>query len=117
MARLPPDPRYIFRGDMGCVYCVLFQVNSATEHLYAGTDKGNVHIWDLKVNKTFGYTFFYFKEINLCLICGLFRTFLSLHEISVTYEIKLHMEMLWLNLQNSEGNIKFRKRNIIVLYV
>ena len=54
MARVPPDPRYIFRGDMGCVYCVLFQVDSATEHLYAGTNTGNVHIWDLKTHREFG---------------------------------------------------------------
>lgn len=51
MAILPPDPRYIFRGDMGCVHCVLFQINPNSEHLCAGTTSGNVYIWNLKTNR------------------------------------------------------------------
>lgn len=53
MAIFPPDPKYIFRGNMGSVNCILFQVTSNIEHLYAGTAKGNIHVWDLNVNRTF----------------------------------------------------------------
>lgn len=51
MAIPSPDPKYVFRGDMDCVNCILFQRTSNVEHLYAGTAEGNVHIWDLNVNK------------------------------------------------------------------
>ncbi|XP_017757972.1 PREDICTED: guanine nucleotide-binding protein subunit beta-like protein 1 [Eufriesea mexicana] len=51
MAILPPDPKYLFRGEMGCIHCILFQITSNIEHLYAGTAKGNVHIWDLNTNR------------------------------------------------------------------
>lgn len=51
MAIFPPDPKYIFHGNMGSVNCILFQVTSNIEHLYAGTAKGNIHVWDLNVNK------------------------------------------------------------------
>ncbi|XP_017885856.1 guanine nucleotide-binding protein subunit beta-like protein 1 [Ceratina calcarata] len=48
---LSPDPKYIFRGNMSCVHCVLFSINPNAEHLYAGTIKGNVHIWNLNTNR------------------------------------------------------------------
>ncbi|XP_006608647.1 guanine nucleotide-binding protein subunit beta-like protein 1 [Apis dorsata] len=51
MAIFPPDPKYIFRGNMGSVNCILFQVTSNIEHLYAGTAKGNIHVWDLNTNR------------------------------------------------------------------
>ncbi|XP_034180201.1 guanine nucleotide-binding protein subunit beta-like protein 1 [Osmia lignaria lignaria] len=51
MAMLPPDPKYLLRGDMGCIHCILFQVTSDVESLYAGTAAGNVHIWDLNTNR------------------------------------------------------------------
>lgn len=51
MAIPSPDPKYVFRGDMDCVNCILFQMTPNVEHLYAGTAEGNVHIWDLNVNK------------------------------------------------------------------
>lgn len=47
----PPDPKFLLRGDMNeNVHSLLFSINSNTEHLYAGDEKGIVHIWDLKVN-------------------------------------------------------------------
>jgi hypothetical protein len=49
MAILPPDPVYIMRGDMGPVHSLLFRISPYVEHLYAGTESGTVHIWDLKV--------------------------------------------------------------------
>lgn len=51
MALLPPDPKYLFRGNMGCVHCILCHISSTTEHLYAGTATGNVHVWDLKTHR------------------------------------------------------------------
>ncbi|XP_054001009.1 guanine nucleotide-binding protein subunit beta-like protein 1 [Hylaeus anthracinus] len=51
MAMIPPDPKYIFRGDMGCVHCILFQVAHGVEQLFVGTATGNVHIWNLKTNR------------------------------------------------------------------
>lgn len=51
MAIPAPDPKYVFRGDMDCVNCILFQMAPNVENLYAGTAEGNVHIWDLNVNK------------------------------------------------------------------
>lgn len=51
MATLPPDPKYLFRGNMGCVNCILFQITPNVEHLYAGTTEGNIHIWDLNTNR------------------------------------------------------------------
>ncbi|XP_076749889.1 guanine nucleotide-binding protein subunit beta-like protein 1 isoform X1 [Xylocopa sonorina] len=51
MATPAPDPRYLLRGDMGCIHCVLFQITPNIEHLYAGTTKGNIHIWDLNTNR------------------------------------------------------------------
>ena len=49
MAILPPDPSYMLRGDMGPVHSLLFRITPYIEHLYAGTESGNIHIWDLKV--------------------------------------------------------------------
>ncbi|XP_076390491.1 guanine nucleotide-binding protein subunit beta-like protein 1 isoform X2 [Megachile rotundata] len=51
MAMFPPDPKYLLRGDMGCIHCTLFQVTSNIECLYSGTATGNVHIWDLNTNR------------------------------------------------------------------
>ncbi|XP_063993888.1 guanine nucleotide-binding protein subunit beta-like protein 1 [Diachasmimorpha longicaudata] len=51
MAILPPDPIYVFRGDMGPVHSLLFRISPYIEHLYAGTESGNVHIWDLKKHR------------------------------------------------------------------
>lgn len=49
MAILPPDPAYLLRGDMGPVHSLLFRVSPYVEHIYAGTESGIIHIWDLKV--------------------------------------------------------------------
>ncbi|CAB0028558.1 unnamed protein product [Trichogramma brassicae] len=51
MAILPPDPAYIMKGDMGPVHSLLFRVSPYIEHLYAGTESGKVHIWDLRKNR------------------------------------------------------------------
>ncbi|XP_033356961.1 guanine nucleotide-binding protein subunit beta-like protein 1 [Bombus vosnesenskii] len=51
MAIPSPDPKYVFRGDMDCVNCILFQMAPNVENLYAGTAEGNVHIWDLNTNR------------------------------------------------------------------
>lgn len=49
MAILPPDPIYVLRGDMGPVHCLDFRISPYVEHLYAGAESGNIHIWDLQV--------------------------------------------------------------------
>lgn len=49
MAILPPDPAYLLRSDMGPVHSLLFRVSPYIEHIYAGTESGKIHIWDLKV--------------------------------------------------------------------
>jgi len=51
MAILPPDPTYMLRGDMGPVHSLLFKISPYIEHLYAGTESGAIHIWDLKKNR------------------------------------------------------------------
>ncbi|XP_076640017.1 guanine nucleotide-binding protein subunit beta-like protein 1 [Colletes latitarsis] len=51
MAIPSPDPVYLFRGDMGCIHCILLQSNFDVEHLFVGTTTGKVHIWDLKTNR------------------------------------------------------------------
>ncbi|XP_078033970.1 guanine nucleotide-binding protein subunit beta-like protein 1 [Augochlora pura] len=51
MALLPPDPIYLFRSDMGSIHSILFQITPHVELLYAGTGKGNVHIWNLETNR------------------------------------------------------------------
>ncbi|XP_034939508.1 guanine nucleotide-binding protein subunit beta-like protein 1 [Chelonus insularis] len=51
MAILPPDPIYILRGSMGPVHGLLFRISPYIEHLYAGAETGNIHIWDLKKHR------------------------------------------------------------------
>ncbi|OXU22322.1 hypothetical protein TSAR_012067 [Trichomalopsis sarcophagae] len=51
MAILPPDPVYLMKGDMGPVHSLMFRVSPYIEHLYAGTESGRVHIWDLMKNR------------------------------------------------------------------
>ncbi|CAK9814620.1 Guanine nucleotide-binding protein subunit beta-like protein 1 [Anthophora quadrimaculata] len=51
MALNTPDPKYLFRGDMCSVHCIIFEVTSNVEHFYAGTATGNIHIWDLNTNR------------------------------------------------------------------
>lgn len=53
MAILPPDPSYVLRGDMGPIHSLMFKVSPYIEHIYAGTESGNVHIWDLQVSFAF----------------------------------------------------------------
>ncbi|XP_066584700.1 guanine nucleotide-binding protein subunit beta-like protein 1 [Prorops nasuta] len=48
MAVLPPDPVYLMRGSMGPVHSLLFRINPYVEHIYAGTEKGKIYIWDLR---------------------------------------------------------------------
>lgn len=50
---LPPDPVYVFRGEMNPVTCVSYSSKGGIQFIYAGTESGIVHIWSLKVN--FGY--------------------------------------------------------------
>ncbi|XP_043279013.1 guanine nucleotide-binding protein subunit beta-like protein 1 [Venturia canescens] len=51
MAILPPDPIYILRGNNGPVHSLTFKITPYIEHLYAGTENGDIHIWDLKKNR------------------------------------------------------------------
>ncbi|KAL0276428.1 UNVERIFIED_CONTAM: hypothetical protein PYX00_004009 [Menopon gallinae] len=51
MPMLPPDPVYIFKGDMESVFCVMFKELNEKSVLYAGTQSGLVHVWDLKINR------------------------------------------------------------------
>ncbi|XP_047352689.1 guanine nucleotide-binding protein subunit beta-like protein 1 isoform X3 [Vespa velutina] len=53
MAIIPPDPKYLLRGDMGCIHSLLFWINSDVEYLYAGCASGKIYIWDLKRNRIF----------------------------------------------------------------
>lgn len=51
MAVTPPDPKYLLRGNMGCVHSLLFRINSDVEHLFAGSSSGKIYVWDLKRNR------------------------------------------------------------------
>ncbi|XP_031848046.1 guanine nucleotide-binding protein subunit beta-like protein 1 [Nomia melanderi] len=55
MAIPPPDPIYLFRSDMGSIHSILFQITPNVEFLHAGTAKGNVHIWDLNINRELSF--------------------------------------------------------------
>ena len=50
MAMLPPDPVYIFKSEMSPVTCLTFQITPYFESIYAGTQAGKVHKWNLKVS-------------------------------------------------------------------
>lgn len=43
----PPEPKYVLRDGMGPVSCVDF---GSDDTLYAGTQDGCVHVWDLTVS-------------------------------------------------------------------
>lgn len=45
----PPEPLYSFRGNMSSIHCILPFISELNELLYAGTNAGKVHVWDLKV--------------------------------------------------------------------
>lgn len=68
MAILPPDPAYLLRGDMGPVHSLLFRVSPYVEHIYAGTESGIIHIWDLKVFFLRNFSFCRFSRICLNII-------------------------------------------------
>ncbi|KAK3925877.1 Guanine nucleotide-binding protein subunit beta-like protein 1 [Frankliniella fusca] len=44
----PPDPKFVLRGEMGPVSSIEFMSNDT---LYAGTQDGKVHVWDLHSNR------------------------------------------------------------------
>lgn len=44
-----PDPVFTLRGDMKSIHCVLFQLKNNSEYLYASTQSGIIHRWNLKV--------------------------------------------------------------------
>lgn len=46
---LPPDPEYIFKGEMRPVSSLCFKMTPWGERIYAGTQSGQVHVWDFKV--------------------------------------------------------------------
>ena len=46
---LPPDPIYIFKGEMNSLSSVSYKVNVESENIYVGTQTGKVHVWDLEV--------------------------------------------------------------------
>ncbi|KAK0162166.1 hypothetical protein PV327_008526 [Microctonus hyperodae] len=69
MAILPPDPIYVLRGDMGPVHSLLFRISPYIEHLYAGAQSGNIHIWDLK------------KHRQICKLATVEQQCLALHII------------------------------------
>ncbi|XP_035901794.1 guanine nucleotide-binding protein subunit beta-like protein 1 [Anopheles stephensi] len=50
MALLPPDPVFCLRSSESCSYYSL--CFHTPEHLYAGTDKGTVQLWELQTNRT-----------------------------------------------------------------
>ncbi|XP_075235712.1 guanine nucleotide-binding protein subunit beta-like protein 1 [Lycorma delicatula] len=51
MARPPPTPLFTLKGLMEPVHSIMFDLNKDEEFLYAGTQEGKVHIWDLKNNR------------------------------------------------------------------
>ncbi|XP_053659015.1 guanine nucleotide-binding protein subunit beta-like protein 1 [Anopheles marshallii] len=50
MALLPPDPVFCLRSPDNCSYYSL--CFHTPEHLYAGTNKGTVQLWELQTNRT-----------------------------------------------------------------
>lgn len=44
----PPEPKYVLQGAMGPVSCIEF---GSEDVLYAGTEDGWIHIWDLMINR------------------------------------------------------------------
>lgn len=44
----PPDPIYTLKGKMGPIHCLLYTPFSNKELLYASTQTGSVHIWNLQ---------------------------------------------------------------------
>lgn len=54
MALLPPDPVFCLRSPEACSYYSL--CFHTPEHLYAGTDKGTVQLWELNVSRSFSST-------------------------------------------------------------
>lgn len=51
MALLPPDPVYVMRGEMEMIHCLSLNITKNVEQIFAGTEGGKIHIWDLKVGK------------------------------------------------------------------
>ena len=43
----PPEPKYVLRDGTGPVSCIDF---GTADTLYAGTQDGCVHVWDLTVS-------------------------------------------------------------------
>ena len=50
MAMLPPDPVYIFKGEMAPVTSLTFKITPFLQYIYAATQSGKIHIWDLQVS-------------------------------------------------------------------
>ncbi|XP_034253983.1 guanine nucleotide-binding protein subunit beta-like protein 1 [Thrips palmi] len=44
----PPEPKFVLRDGMGPVSCIAFGLD---ETLYAGTQDGWIHVWDLTINR------------------------------------------------------------------
>jgi hypothetical protein len=44
-----PDPLFTLRGDMAAVHGLIFQLTENAEYLYASTQAGIVHKWNLEV--------------------------------------------------------------------
>lgn len=49
-----PDPVYMVKGNMTEVHCLLYDLTPDNELLFAGTQSGVIHIWDLQLNKEYG---------------------------------------------------------------
>ncbi|KAH0546259.1 guanine nucleotide-binding protein subunit beta-like protein 1 [Cotesia glomerata] len=75
MAILPPDPIYVLRGDMGPVHCLDFRISPYVEHLYAGAESGNIHIWDLQ------------RHREICKLNAIKKQCLALHTLDDEYLI------------------------------
>lgn len=45
-----PDPLFTLRGDMESIHSLLFRKSGGCDFLYASTQAGIVHKWDIQVS-------------------------------------------------------------------
>lgn len=113
MAILPPDPVYVLRGDMGPVHSLDFRISPYVEHLYAGAETGNIHIWDLKVFKNFKFYFFcillvliinfFQRHREICKLDAIKKQCLALHTLDDEYLIVQRKDGC-LDIWNADGS-------------
>uniref|UniRef100_A0A1B6D3P9 Uncharacterized protein n=2 Tax=Clastoptera arizonana TaxID=38151 RepID=A0A1B6D3P9_9HEMI len=48
MGKTPPDPLYTIKSNMASIHSILLRIADNKELIYASTENGKVHIWNLK---------------------------------------------------------------------